>query len=120
MVILLTHLHSIMKIIGINMKDQTREKLTKILDDNIDYGYEWQMSDYAVSEAEEKQYEKKGREQINKAVDQLQALIQEQKQEMLEEIIKELDGLCDPDEGHMINHGEIKDYLNSLKEEGVK
>lgn len=52
------------------MKD-IRAELEKILDDNISYGYEFQMSDYAVSNKEDDEYYQRGREEVKEATDQI-------------------------------------------------
>lgn len=57
------------------MKD-IRAELEKILDENISYGYEYQMSDYAGSRNEEDEYYQRGREEVKEAIDQILALIE--------------------------------------------
>ncbi len=55
-----------------------RTRIEEILDQNISYGYEFQMSDYASSEAATQMYEKQGRKEVARAVDKLEALIAEE------------------------------------------
>lgn len=52
-----------------------REEIEKILDENISYGYEFQMSDYAVCKDDENEYYKRGREEVKEATDQILTLL---------------------------------------------